>query len=307
MALAQRGWQGNTYIIVVLGMLGAALFYGDAVITPAISVLSAVEGLKVITPAFDPYIVPLSLLILVALFVVQSRGTAKVAAFFGPIMAVWFVALAIGGLIHIAESPDILAAINPSYAVGFLFTHGHIGFLTLGSVFLAVTGAEALYADLGHFRRGPIQFAWIAVVFPALAINYLGQGATVLAKAEAGESPFFLLYPGWAQLPMVLLATVATVIASQAVITGAYSLTQQAIQLGLLPRFQIRRTSETQAGQIYIPRINWMMLVMVMLIVGMFRTSSALAAAYGIAVTGTMVITSMMAFVVVWRCWHWSP
>ena len=307
MALAQRGWQGNTYIIVVLGMLGAALFYGDAVITPAISVLSAVEGLKVITPAFDPYIVPLSLVILVALFVVQSRGTAKVAAFFGPIMAVWFVALAIGGLIPIAESPDILAAINPSYGVRFLFTHGHIGFLTLGSVFLAVTGAEALYADLGHFRRGPIQFAWIAVVFPALAVNYLGQGATVLAKPEAGESPFFLLYPGWAQLPMVLLATAATVIASQAVITGAYSLTQQAIQLGLLPRFQIRRTSETQAGQIYISRINWMMLVMVLLIVAMFRTSSALAAAYGIAVTGTMVITSMMAFVVVWRCWNWSP
>jgi KUP system potassium uptake protein len=190
MALAQRGWQGNTYIIVVLGMLGAALFYGDAVITPAISVLSAVEGLKVITPAFDPYIVPLSLVILVALFVVQSRGTAKVAAFFGPIMAVWFVALAIGGLIHIAESPDILAAINPSYGVRFLFTHGHIGFLTLGSVFLAVTGAEALYADLGHFRRGPIQFAWIAVVFPALAINYLGQGAMVLAKPEAGVARF---------------------------------------------------------------------------------------------------------------------
>jgi KUP system potassium uptake protein len=305
MALAQRGWQGNTYIIAVLGMLGAALFYGDAVITPAISVLSAVEGLKVITPAFEPFIIPLSLIILVGLFIVQKRGTAKVAAFFGPITAIWFLALAIGGLIHIAERPDILAAINPVYGIRFLVTHGHIGFLTLGSVFLAVTGAEALYADLGHFGRRPIQFAWIAVVFPALALNYLGQGAMVLAHPESAESPFFLLYPGWAQLPMVLLATAATVIASQAVITGAYSLTQQAIQVGLLPRFQIRRTSETQTGQIYIPRINWMMLVMVLLIVLMFRTSSALAAAYGIAVTGTMVVTSIMAFVVVWRCWNW--
>jgi KUP system potassium uptake protein len=189
--------------------------------------------------------------------------------------------------------------------VGFLITHGHTGFLTLGSVFLAVTGAEALYADLGHFGRGPIQLAWIALVFPALAVNYMGQGAMVLAHPEAAESPFFLLYPGWAQLPMVLLATAATVIASQAVITGAYSLTQQAIQLGLLPRFEIRRTSETQTGQIYIPRINWMMLIMVLLLVLMFRTSTALAAAYGIAVTGTMVVTSLMAFVVVWRCWNW--
>ena len=305
MALAQRGWQGNTYIIAVLGMLGAALFYGDAVITPAISVLSAVEGLKVITPAFEPFIIPLSLIILVGLFVVQKRGTAKVAAFFGPITSVWFLALAIGGLIHIAERPDILAAINPVHGVQFLVTHGHIGFLTLGSVFLAVTGAEALYADLGHFGRRPIQFAWVAVVFPALAVNYLGQGAMVLAHPESAESPFFLLYPSWAQLPMVLLATAATVIASQAVITGAYSLTQQAVQLGLLPRFQIRRTSETQTGQIYIPRINWMMLIMVLLLVLVFRTSSALAAAYGIAVTGTMVVTSMMAFVVVWRCWNW--
>jgi K+ potassium transporter integral membrane domain len=201
MALAQRGWQGNTYIIAVLGMLGAALFYGDAVITPAISVLSAVEGLKVITPAFEPFIIPLSLIILVGLFIVQKRGTAKVAAFFGPITAIWFLALAIGGLIHIAERPDILAAINPVYGIRFLVTHGHIGFLTLGSVFLAVTGAEALYADLGHFGRRPIQFAWIAVVFPALALNYLGQGAMVLAHPESAESPFFLLYPGWAQLP----------------------------------------------------------------------------------------------------------
>ena len=307
MALAQRGWQAKAYIVTVMGMLGAALFYGDAVITPAISVLSAVEGLKVVTPAFEPFIVPLSLIILVGLFVVQRRGTAKVAAFFGPITAVWFVALAIGGLIHVAERPDILASINPYYGVKFLTAHGHIGFLALGSVFLAVTGAEALYADLGHFGRGPIQLAWIGLVFPALGINYLGQGAMVLAHPEAAASPFFLLYPDWAQLPMVLLATTATVIASQAVITGAYSLTQQAIQLGLLPRFGIRRTSETQTGQIYIPRINWMMLVIVLLLVLMFHTSSALAAAYGIAVTGTMVITSLMAFIVVWRCWNWSP
>jgi KUP system potassium uptake protein len=305
MALALRGWKRDAYVVAVMGMLGAALFYGDAIITPAISVLSAVEGLKVITPAFEPYILSLSLVILVGLFVVQKRGTGKVAAFFGPITAVWFVALALGGAIHIAERPEIFAAINPLRGIDFLLTHGHIGFLTLGSVFLAVTGAEALYADLGHFGRRPIQFAWIVVVFPALAINYLGQGAMVLARPESAESPFFLLYPDWAQLPMVLLATAATVIASQAVITGAFSLTQQAIQLGLLPRFNIRRTSETQAGQIYIPRINWIMLVMVLLLVGVFRTSSALAAAYGIAVTGTMLITSLMAFIVVWGCWNW--
>jgi KUP system potassium uptake protein len=225
--------------------------------------------------------------------------------FFGPIMCLWFLALAIGGISHIADRPEILGAINPVHGVRFLLTHGHIGFLTLGAVFLAVTGAEALYADLGHFGRRPIQFAWVAVVFPALALCYLGQGALVLARPETATSPFFLLFPTWAQLPMVVLATMATVIASQAVITGAYSLTQQAMQLGLLPRFEVRRTSNTQAGQIYIPRINWLLLAMVLLLVSIFRSSSGLASAYGIAVTGTMVIDALMAFIVVWKCWHW--
>ena len=307
MALAQRGWKGGTLLIPLLGIIGAALFYGDAMITPAISVLSAVEGLKVIAPALESYVIPISLIILVTLFVVQRRGTAAVARYFGPVTLIWFIALVIGGLIHIADYPSIIAAINPLYAVSFITTHGHIGFVTLGAVFLAVTGAEALYADLGHFGRKPIQVAWLAVVFPALAINYMGQGALVLAHPGHIENPFFLLYPSWALIPMVILATAATVIASQAVVTGAYSLTQQAIQLGLLPRLEIRRTSETQAGQIYIPRINWILLAAVILLVGVFKTSSALASAYGIAVTGTMLITTMMAFIVVWKCWNWNP
>jgi KUP system potassium uptake protein len=307
MALAQRGWKAGGFVIPLLGIIGAALFYGDAMITPAISVLSAVEGIKVITPAFEPYVMPVSLVILVTLFVVQRSGTAAVARYFGPVTLVWFVALALGGLPHIAEHPGILQAINPLHAIRFLATHGHAGFVTLGAVFLAVTGAEALYADLGHFGRRPIQFAWIVVVFPALALNYLGQGALVLLHPEHVQNPFYLLYPAWAVAPMVLLATLATVIASQAVITGAYSLSQQAIQLGLLPRFDIRRTSETQAGQIYVPRVNWLLLTAVILLVGLFKTSDALAAAYGIAVTGTMVITAIMAFIVAWKVWNWSP
>lgn len=307
MALAQRGWKGGAVAIPILGIIGAALFYGDAMITPAISVLSAVEGLKVITPVLEPYIVPTSLVILVGLFAVQRRGTAVVARYFGPITVLWFFALAIGGLTHIVDNPGIIGAVNPAHAIAFLATHGHIGFVTLGAVFLAVTGAEALYADLGHFGRKPIQFAWLAVVFPALAINYLGQGALVLAHPEHVTNPFFLLYPAWLVAPMVVLATAATVIASQAVITGAFSLTQQAIQLGLLPRFTIWRTSDTQAGQIYIPRINWLLLTAVILLVGLFKTSSALASAYGIAVTGTMVVTAIIAFIVVWKCWNWNP
>ncbi|MGE0750727.1 MAG: potassium transporter Kup [Variibacter sp.] len=306
MALALRGTGGAMIAIPLLGVIGASLFYGDAIITPAISVLSAVEGLKVVTPALEPYVVPLSLVILVSLFAVQRRGTETVAKLFGPITSIWFLALAVGGLPHIAANPGILAAINPLHGIGFMVSHGRIGFITLGAVFLAVTGAEALYADLGHFGRRPIQFAWIAIVFPALALNYLGQGASLLATPEKLENPFFLLYPGWATIPMIILATAATVIASQAVISGAFSLTQQAIQLGLLPRFEIRRTSETQAGQIYLPRINWALLVLVVLVVAMFRSSSALAAAYGVAVTGTMVITAIMAFIVVRTCWHWS-
>jgi len=244
--------------------------------------------------------------ILLLLFAVQSRGTGRVGAFFGPVMMVWFLAIAVPGIERIATDPEVLGAFDPLYGLAFLAEHGKIGLLTLGAVFLAVTGAEALYADLGHFGRRPIQTAWLVIVLPSLAANYLGQGALVLANPKAVENPFFLLYPEWALLPMVALATAATVIASQAVITGAYSLTRQAIQLGLLPRLEIRHTSETRFGQIYMPRVNALLLVGVLVLVGVFKSSSALASAYGIAVTGTMVVTAMMAFVVVWKGWHWS-
>ena len=307
MALAQRALGRRAGAVVLCGIISAALFYGDAVITPALSVLSAIEGLKIATPAFEPFIVPLTVVILVALFAVQSRGTARVAAFFGPITALWFIAIAIPGLVYVVGHPEVLLAFNPAYAVQFLASHGVIGLITLGAVFLAVTGAEALYADLGHFGKKPIQTAWVVLVLPALAINYLGQGALVLADPKAIENPFFLLYPDWALLPMVGLATVATVIASQAVITGAYSITQQAIQLGLLPRLEIRHTSEEHYGQIFMPRVNALLLVGVLFLVLMFRSSSALASAYGIAVTGTMVVTGIMALVVIWKVWRWSP
>jgi KUP system potassium uptake protein len=307
MALAQRALGPKGAAVILLGIISGALFYGDAIITPALSVLSAIEGLKVATPTFEPYVVPLTVVILVLLFAVQSRGTAKVAAFFGPVMLVWFAAIAVAGFWHLAQNTAVVLAINPAHGLGFLAGHPAVGFVTLGAVFLVVTGSEALYADLGHFGRGPIRLAWLAIVLPALAINYLGQGALVLANPDAIENPFFLLYPDWALLPMVLLATVATVIASQAVITGAYSLTQQAIQLGLLPRLEIRHTSEAHYGQIYMPRVTALLLVGVLLLVGLFRSSSALASAYGIAVTGTMVVTAMMAFVAVWKVWHWHP
>jgi KUP system potassium uptake protein len=305
MALASRALGRASGIVILLGIISGALFYGDAIITPALSVLSAVEGLKIATPAFDAYVVPITVVILVILFSVQSRGTAKVAALFGPITLVWFAAIAAAGLWHISENMSVLYAFNPWYGISFLLHHGIIGFFTLGAVFLVVTGSEALYADLGHFGRGPIRFAWLTVVLPALTINYLGQGALVLTHPQAVENPFFLLFPHWALLPMVLLATVATVIASQAVITGAYSLTRQAIQLGLLPRFEIRHTSESLFGQIYMPRVNTLLLIGVLLLVGLFRSSTALASAYGIAVTATMVVTAMMAFIVIWRVWHW--
>jgi KUP system potassium uptake protein len=307
MALAQAAVGKYAGMMVLCGIISAALFYGDAMITPALSVLSAIEGLKVATPAVDPYIVPLAVVILGVLFAVQSTGTARVAAFFGPVTAIWFVAIAISGVVAVAGDPEILLAFNPVHGVRFLAGHGLIGLVTLGAVFLAVTGAEALYADLGHFGRKPIQIAWVGLVLPSLALNYLGQGALVLANPKAIENPFFLLYPEWALLPMVLLATAATVIASQAVITGAYSLSQQAIQLGLLPRLEIRHTSEAHYGQIYMPRVNTFLLVGVLLLVALFRSSSALASAYGIAVTGTMVVTGVMGFVVVWKVWNWRP
>jgi KUP system potassium uptake protein len=306
MALAQRAVTKAAGTIVLLGIISGALFYGDAVITPALSVLSAIEGITLVTKALDPYVVPLTVLILVALFAVQSRGTARVAAFFGPIMVVWFAVIGIAALPAIARQPEVLVAINPLYAVSFMLHHGIIGFVTLGAVFLAVTGAEALYADLGHFGKKPIQTAWLFIVLPSLALNYLGQGAIVISDPKAVENPFFLMFPDWALIPMVALATVATVIASQAVITGAYSLTRQAIQLGLMPRFEIRHTSEAHSGQIFIPRINRMLLIAVMLLVLMFKSSSALASAYGISVTGTMVVTCMMGFVVFWKVWRWT-
>jgi KUP system potassium uptake protein len=306
MALASRGLGPSASFVILLGIISGALFYGDAIITPALSVLSAVEGLKIVTPAFEPFVVPATILILVALFAVQSRGTARVATYFGPITLVWFVALAAAGIWHVAQNPGVLAAFDPSHGIGFLASHKLIGFLTLGAVFLVVTGAEALYADLGHFGRRPIQTAWLVVALPALMLNYLGQGALVLANPKTIENPFFLLYPDWALIPMVALATAATVIASQAVITGAYSLTRQAIQLGLLPRLEIRHTSAALIGQIYMPRVNTLLLIGVLLLVVMFRSSSALASAYGIAVTGTMVVTSMLAFIVIWKVWRWS-
>ena len=307
MALAQRAVTKAAGTIVLLGIISGALFYGDAVITPALSVLSAIEGITLVTSAFEPYVVPLTVLILVMLFAVQSRGTARVAAFFGPIMVVWFLIIGFASFPAIALRPEILFALNPLYAVSFMFHHGIIGFVTLGAVFLAVTGAEALYADLGHFGKKPIQTAWLFIVLPSLALNYLGQGALVIDNPKAVENPFFLMFPDWALIPMVALATVATVIASQAVITGAYSLTRQAIQLGLMPRFEVRHTSEAHSGQIFIPRINRMLLIAVMLLVLMFKSSSALASAYGISVTGTMVVTCMMGFVVIWKVWKWKP
>src|SRR6266571_3042163 len=304
-ALASRVLGRRTLPVLMLGVVGAAMFYGDSVITPAISVLSAVEGLKLANPAFEHYVLPLTVLILIALFAVQRRGTARVASLFGPVMVTWFLAIAGAGVMHISDEPSVLAALDPSHAVRFLYRHGHIGLIALGAVFLAVTGGEALYADLGHFGRRPIQAAWLGLVLPALLINYFGQGALVLADPSAIENPFYRLVPDALLPAMIVLATAATVIASQAVITGAYSLTRQAIQLGLLPRLAIRHTSEAHSGQIYIPRVNTALLVGVLLLVGLFRTSSALASAYGIAVATTMVVDGLLAFLVIWKFWHW--
>jgi KUP system potassium uptake protein len=306
-ALATRVFGRRTALLFMLGMIGAAMFYGDSVITPAISVLSAVEGLKLATPAFEHAVLPVTVIILIGLFAVQSHGTARVAAWFGPVMLVWFLALGVIGIAHLSDDPHVFVAANPIFAVRFLAEHGFIGLVTLGFVFLAVTGGEALYADLGHFGRKPIQFAWFALVFPALVLNYLAQGALVLRDPTAIDNPFYRLFPSVLLVPVVVLATVATVIASQAVITGAYSVTRQAIQLGLIPRLTIRHTSETQEGQIYIPRANTAMLVGVLLLVAIFRTSEALASAYGIAVTTTMVVDGILGFIVIWKAWGWRP
>jgi KUP system potassium uptake protein len=305
-ALAFRAIGRRTPFVLMLGVIGAAMFLGDSVITPAISVLSAVEGLKLAAPALEHYVVPLTIVILIALFAVQRRGTARVAAFFGPVMALWFVAIAVVGVLHISDDPRVFAAVNPYYAVTFVAQHGHIGLVTLGAVFLAVTGGEALYADLGHFGRKPIQAAWFGLVLPALVLNYFGQGALLLHDPSAIAHPFYRLVPESMLVPMIFLATAATVIASQAVITGAYSLTYQAIQLGLLPRLAILHTSASHFGQIYIPRVNTALLVGVLLLVLMFQTSSRLAHAYGVAVTTTMVVDGLLGFVVIWRLWKWE-
>jgi KUP system potassium uptake protein len=305
MALGQRALGRRSLFLLGLGVVGASMFIGDSMITPAISVLSAVEGLKLAAPGLEHYVVPLTLCILVVLFSVQSSGTARVASAFGPVMVVWFSTLAVMGVIHISDDPSVLAAINPWHAFHFLLSHGTIGLVTLGAVFLAVTGGEALYADLGHFGRKPIQAGWLYFVLPALLINYFGQGALVLSNPAAIENPFYRMVPEILLLPLVVLATAATVIASQAVITGAYSLTRQAVQLGLLPRFEVRYTSESHAGQIYLPRVNRLLLMGVMLLVLVFHTSSGLASAYGIAVSTTMVADGIMGFVVIWKLWNW--
>src|SRR5215471_16892851 len=305
MALGQRALGRRSLFLLGLGVVGASMFIGDSMITPAISVLSAVEGLKLATPALEHYVVPLTVFILVVLFSVQSSGTARVASAFGPVMVVWFATLAVMGLVHIKDDPTVLMAINPLYAIQFVLTHGTIGLVTLGAVFLAVTGGEALYADLGHFGRKPIQSGWLYFVLPSLLVNYFGQGALVLSHPAAIKNSFYRMVPDGLLLPMVVLATAATVIASQAVITGAYSLTRQAVQLGLLPRFEVRFTPETHAGQIYLPRVNTLLLIGVMFLVLMFRTSSNLASAYGIAVSTTMVADGIMGFVVIWKLWNW--
>ena len=308
MALALRnikaGRQRN--IVVMLGLFGAALFYGDGVVTPAISVLSAVEGLHVITPAFDPFVIPLALVVLILLFFIQRKGTATVGKLFGPVMLLWFGVLTVLGVTNLLIEPDVLRALNPAWAVSFLLANPKLGFLSLGAVVLVLTGGEALYADMGHFGRKPIQLAWFGMVLPALLINYFGQGALLLNNSAAVENPFYMLAPGWALLPLVILATVATVIASQAVISGAFSITMQAMQLGFSPRIKAMHTSESEIGQIYLPGINWLLLASVIALVLGFRSSSNLAAAYGIAVTGTMLITNLLVFVVARNQWGWK-
>jgi len=291
--------------IMAAGLVGAALFYGDGVITPAISVLSAVEGLKVATPLFEPYIIPISLVLLTALFIVQRRGTAAIGGLFGPVMVVWFAVLAVLGIWSIARQPHILLAVNPYYGLALLVRHPWHGFLMLGAVFLAVTGAEALYADMGHFGRRALRRAWLGLVFPALLLNYFGQGALLLGDPAALENPFYRLVPNWGLYPLVALSSIATIIASQAVISGAFSLSRQAVQLGYLPRLEVRHTSATEIGQVYVPPINWGLLLAVIILVLFFRSSDNLGAAYGIAVSGMMLITTGLAFLYM-RAHGWS-
>lgn len=309
MALALQSAKDNpkkARFIITIGLLGAALFYGDSIITPAISVLSAVEGLQIIAPKLSHYILPIAITVLSALFIVQARGTGAVGKMFSPIMCLWFGILGILGLINIIHAPGVLIAINPYYAIHLLYEIGWHGFLIMGAVVLVITGAEALYADMGHFGLKPIRYAWFSFVFPALLLNYFGQGALLLEHPEAVKNPFYLMAPTWAMYPLLILATLASVIASQAVISGAFSITRQAIQLGYCPRMNILHTSGREMGQVYIPAINWLLMVSVFVVVLSFHTSSALASAYGIAVTGTMIVDTLLAFIVIKGIWQWK-
>ena len=301
-----RAGTARTGTLVAVGLFGAALLYGDGMITPAISVLSAVEGLSIATHAFEPVIVPLTIAILIALFLVQHRGTSGIGSIFGPIMIGWFVVIAALGVPAIARNPEVVTALNPVYAIRFFAAHGAGGIVTLGAVVLAITGAEALYADMGHFGKMPIRIAWFTLVLPSLLLNYFGQGALLLADAEARANPFYRLAPGWALYPMVALATIAAIIASQAIISGAFSLTQQAVQLGYAPRFDIRHTSAHEKGQVFVPEVNTMLMLATVGLVFGFRSSTNLASAYGMAVTATMVITTLLAYVVTRHVWGWS-
>jgi len=309
MALAQRSVRGIPrlrWLVAVVAIFGAALFYGDGVITPAISVLSAVEGVKVAAPALTRWVVPISVVILLGLFLLQTFGTARVGRLFAPVMCVWFTVIALLGLHMIVRAPEILLALNPYYAARFFHSHGIASFVALGGVVLAVTGTEALYADMGHFGKKPIRLAWVGFVFPALLCNYFGQGALMLQHPEASANPFYLLVPHALLVPMIVLAAIATVIASQAVISGAYSMTREAVQLGFSPRMRVVHTSSSMSGQIFVPWINGMLLVLVLVAVVGFRSSENLGAAYGIAVTGTMVTTTLLALLVALRLWHWK-
>jgi KUP system potassium uptake protein len=306
LALVRHVVKTRTLFVTAMGIFGAALFYGDGIITPAISVLSAVEGLAVKAENLQQYVIPITLVILIMLFAVQQNGTDLLARFFGPVTCVWFVAIGLTGVLQIWENPHILAAMNPFYAVDFFFDHPLMSFITLGTIVLAVTGVEALYADMGHFGIKPIRIAWLVLVMPCLVLNYFGQGALLLAYPGAIDNPFYHMVPEWGLYPMIGLATCATIIASQAMISGAFSITQQAIQLGFMPRIKICYTSAHNIGQIYIPKLNTLLFIGVIFLVLMFQSSSALAAAYGIAVTGTMTITSMLLFIVVRRVWRWS-
>jgi KUP system potassium uptake protein len=306
-SMATKDNPNKKNLIVALGILGATLFYGDSVITPAISVLSAVEGLELIAPKLEQYVIPSTLVILAGLFIIQARGTARVGSLFAPIMVVWFVTLAILGLNQVAQQPQVLVALNPIHALNLLGELGGKGFLIMGSVVLVMTGAEALYADMGHFGLKPIRIAWLGFVFPALICNYFGQGALLLQNPEAIQNPFYLLAPGWMLYPLLILATFVTVIASQAVISGAFSITKQAIQLGYCPRMSVQHTSDSAIGQIYIPVVNWLLMFAVCILVLEFKSSSNLASAYGIAVTGTMMIDTILSFIVIHALWRWKP